>query len=108
MHKAIFKQWIAFFVMITLMGITYLAGATSRKGSLLVWCLWDVIFVFGGLFGAVRPMALLRIIGDPLSKPLPRTAQIIIRCFGIFAFLLGAMMAINLAVNFSAYWNGLY
>jgi hypothetical protein len=31
-----------------------------------------------------------------------------IRCFGVVMFLVGVMMGINLAVNFSGYWNGLY
>ena len=105
MHKAIFRQWIVVFVMVTLIAITYLS-ATSRRGGLLVWCLWDGIFLFGGPFAAVRPAPLVRFCSNPLGKPLPRAAQTIFRCVGIIAFLLGAMTAINLAVNFNLYWNG--
>jgi len=102
------RQWIALFVMITLLTVQYLVGSrvASQKLGVVVWCLWDVIFLLGGLFSVLRPAGALRFIGTPLTKPLPLLVQIIIRCVGVFAFLLGAIMAINLAINLGGYWNG--
>ncbi len=102
------RPWI-FFGMVTLIAASFMASKfMPGKGSLLALCLWDVVFLSSGLFAIIRPVGWLNFTGNKIIKPPSVITQRMIRCFGVFAFLAGAMGAINLIVNIRAYWNGLY
>jgi hypothetical protein len=95
--------------MVALIGIPYLVGEIiSRRGSLLALCAWNFLFLSNGLLGTVRPVGWLRLMGYPPSKSFSLTVRRMVRFFGIFSFLVGAIGTINLIVNFSGYWKGLY
>jgi hypothetical protein len=97
------------FVTITLTVVTLLTSRFgSRKGNVLVLGVWDALFVINGLFCAFRPVGWLHFLGSARDKPVSPTARVIIRLFGVFAFLLGVMGIVNLYVNFNGYWNGIY
>lgn len=104
-----FRQRAVSLGMLSLIVVPYLAGRyISPKANVVGLCLWGALFLSNGLLATVRPIGWLRLMGNPVHKPLSLTANAIIRCCGVFVFLVGAMMGINLAVNFSGYWNGLY
>jgi hypothetical protein len=92
-----------------LVAFTFLAAKFApHRGTTAVLCLWDFGFLSNGLFATIRPVGWLQFAGNPTSKPTSPTVRRMIRCFGVVMFLVGVMMGINLAVNFSGYWNGLY
>jgi hypothetical protein len=108
-HQATLRQWIGFSGMAVLIGLTLLATKFApHKGTTMVLCLWDIGFLSSGFYAIVRPIGLLLFIVNPTSKPFSPTVRRMTRCFGVLMLLFGAIMAINLAVNFSGYWNGLY
>ena len=108
MTKHEIRSWVFFSGVSALLGLTFLASQFPHvKGMILVSCMWDLISLAGGLLLAVRPVECLRFIGYQGRQP-SLAVQRGFRCFGVFFLLVGTVMAINLAVNWSGYWNGLY
>jgi hypothetical protein len=108
-REANVRKNIASGVVITLIVVPYLLGKyVSYKANVVGLCLWAAVSLIGGSLAAVRPIAWFHLMGTQPKAPLSGTAKAVTRLCGVLAFLIGAMLAFNLWVNFSAYWNDLY
>jgi hypothetical protein len=103
------RQWIVRAVMVGVVAISYLSATfMSYRANMLVVCMWVLIFLSSGVVIAVDPARWFHLTGHYPSRPLSPIAKTIYRCLGWFSILLSAMIAFNIVVNFTGYWNGLY